>query len=140
MLDYLEIKDLLRLSCVSRSWRFRMEDDMFWASRYVADLGMDNYNRLLATMADPLSSTCGWSVKQHLLWSLVGLVARDNENNVRFNSMRDLWVGILREKKRKALEYVSYQHAQTAAPFTSHVEVVEEPADHTKKPKVSPES
>ena len=102
MLDCLDIGDLVGLSCVSNSWNAVMDDNLFWTSRYVADLGPQAYAELMAASQDPANALCGWSVKQFLFWRLVTMASQSS-----FDRLRDLWVCTLRERKRKILREIS---------------------------------
>ncbi len=91
IMTFLEILDLTRTASVSREWLDLLSSDVtdqhFWSTRFVADLGQHAYTSFLLSQRNPLNRSCGWGVKHHLLWRLVGLVSNGD-----FDHMRDLWV------------------------------------------------
>lgn len=95
---FLELKDLLRLSVLSKRWSKEVDDGSFWSQRYVHDLGEERYKASLF-----LNTTNGWTAKEHLTWSLV-VAATPEQEAVKFEQQRNVWCGIMRERKRKYYE------------------------------------
>jgi len=98
--DFLEVSDIIRASVVSVSFYKELDEDEFWCGRFITDLGEEKYKHALF-----LHNRNGWSTKQYLLWSLISLVGNNlPDPSERFDLLRDVWVCIMRERKRKALK------------------------------------
>jgi len=104
ILDLLDIVDILKLSTINKLWNNHLDEQQFWVNRYISDLGRKHYDNLLRneTQGD---NACGWSVKQHLIWSLISNAIKQLNPNIRFDIQRNVWIGIMKERKRKGLQY-----------------------------------
>eukprot|EP00808_Paulinella_micropora_P011135 g74912.t1 len=104
ILEFLDTVNLLHVSVLNRSWRQELDNETYWACRYIQSRGDDCYR------SEFISATRhGWSAKQHLLWTMVKLGTKKYRPEDRFRHQRDLWVGIMRERKRKTLEAAALQ-------------------------------
>jgi F-box-like len=90
--DFLDISSLLQLSCVSRQWSVVVDDDLFWKSRLIADIGVQGFSMVQ-------NHESGWSAKQLLIWHLISSIP-----HVRVGQLRDVWISIARQRKRKAIQ------------------------------------
>src|SRR4051812_37399932 len=64
--------------------------------------GQSSYEQLLQMSASPLNACCGWNARQHFIWQLVSHLP-----SLRFEMLRDVYLGIVKERKRKALKDAS---------------------------------
>jgi hypothetical protein len=131
--------------CTAKAFHsyFDTNETNFWTTRYITDLGRPRYDEFVrlstassasasssasaAAAASTSTSFVGWSVKQHLIWSLWTL-AYDQPHitpTQRFNVHRNIWVCIARERKRKTLELLKrkrqieeYQRQQSLSSLT----------------------
>jgi len=97
--DHLDILELLRLARLNRRWLALMDDERFWTTRVIQDLGYDRYVELLRDSSSVVRSSC-WSARQHLLWELVARATADQPPSQRFDVQRQLWIGIMIQRKR----------------------------------------
>jgi len=102
--EFLDVADLFRFAITSTLFYKEMDDDEFWASRFKTDLGEDQYKRAIIN-----NSRNRWSTKHLLLWTLIGVAGESEDETQRFELQRDVWVCIMRERKRKALKLLSDQ-------------------------------
>jgi len=100
--EYLDVADLFRFAITSTLFYKEMDDDEFWAARFKTDLGEDQYKRAIF-----INTRNGWSTKHLLLWTLIGVAGEGEDEAQRFELQRDVWVCIMRERKRKALQLLS---------------------------------
>eukprot|EP00457_Paulinella_chromatophora_P011686 gb/GEZN01011842.1/.p1 GENE.gb/GEZN01011842.1/~~gb/GEZN01011842.1/.p1 ORF type:complete len:277 (-),score=47.34 gb/GEZN01011842.1/:227-1057(-) len=98
VLECLDTSNLLHVAVLNRSWSHELDNDSYWACRYIQDIGEDRYRTELLR-----AGSHGWSAKQQLLWSMVNMATSKSPAGQRFHHQRDLWVGIMRERKRKVL-------------------------------------
>jgi len=97
--DHLDILELLRLARLNRRWLALMDDERFWTTRVIHDLGYDRYVELLRDSSSIVRASY-WSARQHLLWELVARATVDQPLSQRFDVQRQLWVGIMMQRKR----------------------------------------
>jgi len=110
---FLEQKDLFTLCVLNKQWSKELDNQFFWAKRYVRDLGEERYKASLF-----LHSSNGWTAKQHLTWSLVAAAANNcfssDQESAKFELQRNVWCGIMKERKRKYYELENEQEEEEA--------------------------
>eukprot|EP00823_Brevimastigomonas_motovehiculus_P006953 TRINITY_DN5978_c0_g1_i1.p1 TRINITY_DN5978_c0_g1~~TRINITY_DN5978_c0_g1_i1.p1 ORF type:complete len:187 (+),score=22.27 TRINITY_DN5978_c0_g1_i1:156-716(+) len=97
IIDFLPLIDLIHLSCVCTALNNHVNDDKIWVERYSNTFGQMPYAQLYRREVDTKTKS-GWSTKQLFIWEL----SRASKD-VPFSYLRDVWLGIARERKRKCI-------------------------------------
>lgn len=90
--------------CVRSLWLFSFFQGMSFNPSFVHSLlnafmtGQAAYNDLVRESSARINRGCGWNARQYLCWRLVTEISGNS-----FSKKRDLWVAIVRERKRKYL-------------------------------------
>jgi len=109
--EFLEIKDLMMASTLSSAWSFEMDNEAFWLARFRADMGAQACHQAMK------KNNNGWTAKQRLIWEL-SLLLVDPEvqphlsQGGRFQHLHNVWVCIVRERKRKYLKALEKKQRQ----------------------------
>ena len=101
VLQHLELHEILVLVQTCKELNESItQDDLFWATHFVGSLGRSRYDQLRhAIEGDPRNVACEFSVFQHYVWTMWGLI-----DGVDFDRQRDIWVALAKQRKRQALQ------------------------------------
>lgn len=111
LLDSLDIRELVRLACVSKEWSDVLAFEDLWLRRYNQELGTNGSLRKIAAAREG----CNWSAKQLLVWDIASLLTRTKPKS-KFTVLNNVWNGVMRERKRDYLSLYPKPQTKTKVP------------------------